>query len=64
MTNRSSGKLDGVIDTYAGFFLTPNSAVDVEVSTLMMAGTEGIIGNVVLQDRRVGYAPRRGVLVL
>lgn len=32
--------------------------------TLMMAGTEGIIGNVVLQERRVGYAPRRGVLVL
>lgn len=32
--------------------------------TLMMAGTEGIIGNVVLQDRQLGYAPRRGVLVL
>jgi hypothetical protein len=32
--------------------------------TLMMAGTEGIIGNTVLQDRPVCYAPRRGVLVL
>jgi hypothetical protein len=31
--------------------------------TLMMAGTEGIIGNEVLRDRVVGYFPRRKKLV-
>ena len=32
--------------------------------TLMMAGTTGIIGNVILQDRVVGYFPRRNELVI
>ena len=32
--------------------------------TLMMAGTEGIIGNEILQDRVAGYFPRRQELVL
>jgi len=32
--------------------------------TLMMAGTEGIIGNEVFRDRVVGYFPRRQRLVL
>ena len=33
-------------------------------ATLMMAQTEGIIGNVVFRDRLVGYFPRRRLLVL
>jgi hypothetical protein len=32
--------------------------------TLMMAGTEGIIGNEILHDRVAGYFPRRQMLVL
>lgn len=32
--------------------------------TLMMAGTQGIVGNPILSDRIVGYFPRRSVLVL
>ena len=32
--------------------------------TLMMAGTQGILGNQILYDRRVGYFPRRKKLVL
>ncbi len=32
--------------------------------TLMMAGTQGIIGNEVLRERRAGYFPRKGMLVL
>lgn len=32
--------------------------------TLMMAGTEGIIGNEILHDRIVGYSPRRQMLVI
>jgi hypothetical protein len=32
--------------------------------TLMMAGTQGILGNAILSDRKVGYFPRRGLLVL
>ena len=32
-------------------------------ATLMMAGTNGIIGNQLLGDRRVGYFPRRHALV-
>jgi len=33
-------------------------------ATLMLAGTEGIVGNEVLRGRRAGYFPRRGMLVL
>ncbi len=33
-------------------------------AALMMAGTEGIVGNQVLSDRPVGYFPRRHILVL
>jgi len=33
-------------------------------ATLMMAGTEGIIGNQILEDRKWGYFPRRNLLVL
>lgn len=33
-------------------------------TTLMMAGTEGIIGNQVLSNRRSGYFPRRKLLIL
>ena len=32
--------------------------------TLMMAGTQGILGNQILHGRRVGYFPRRKILVL
>lgn len=32
--------------------------------TLMMAGTRGIVGNEILVDRRVGYFPRRRVMVV
>lgn len=32
--------------------------------TLMMAGTSGIVGNAIVADRKVGYFPRRGRLVL
>ena len=32
--------------------------------TLLLAGTQGIVGNEILRDRVVGYFPRRGVLVL
>ncbi|MFM7282754.1 MAG: hypothetical protein ACKO32_13355 [Planctomycetia bacterium] len=32
--------------------------------SLMMAGTEGIVGNAILNDRTVGYFPRRNTLVL
>lgn len=32
--------------------------------TLMMARTEGIVGNAILSNRRVGYFPRRHTLVL
>jgi hypothetical protein len=33
-------------------------------ATLLMAQTEGIIGNQVFRGRRVGYFPRRSLLVL
>ena len=33
-------------------------------TTLMMAGTDGICGNAILSDRRVGYFPRRRAMVL
>ncbi|MDQ7006889.1 MAG: hypothetical protein Q9Q40_06620 [Acidobacteriota bacterium] len=33
-------------------------------ATLELAGTQGIIGNQLLRDRRVGYFPRRHLLVL
>jgi hypothetical protein len=33
-------------------------------TALMMAGTQGIIGNAILVDRTVGYFPRRRTLVL
>jgi len=33
-------------------------------ATLAVAGVEGIIGNQVLRDRRIGYFPRRRMLVL
>jgi hypothetical protein len=33
-------------------------------ATLMMAGTQGIVGNQVLMDRVVGFFPRRGILCL
>jgi len=33
-------------------------------ATLMMADTQGIIGNQVLKDRVVGFFPRRGMLIL
>lgn len=33
-------------------------------ATLMMAGTQGIVGNQVLTDRIVGFFPRRGMLCL
>ncbi|MEI6738683.1 MAG: hypothetical protein WCK74_00080 [Gemmatimonadaceae bacterium] len=32
--------------------------------TLLLAGTQGIVGNEILRDRVVGYFPRRGLLVL
>ena len=32
--------------------------------TLMMANTQGIVGNEVLRDRTVGYFPRRGTLTI
>jgi hypothetical protein len=32
--------------------------------TLMMAGTQGILGNQFLHDRTVGYFPRRKILIL
>jgi hypothetical protein len=32
--------------------------------TLMMASTEGIVGNAILSNRSVGYFPRRRVMVL
>ena len=32
--------------------------------TLMVAGTKGIVGNELLNGRRVGYFPRRHVLML
>ncbi len=32
--------------------------------TLMVAGTQGIVGNAIFSDRVVGYFPRRSVLVL
>lgn len=33
-------------------------------ATLLMAGTEGIVGNSILNNRRCGYFPRRKLLVL
>ena len=33
-------------------------------TTLMMAGTVGIVGNAILSDRRIGYFPRRRAMVL
>lgn len=32
--------------------------------TLMMAGTEGIVGNAILSNRTVGYYPRRRTMIL
>ena len=32
--------------------------------TLMMGGTQGILGNDIFRDRKVGYFPRRGLLVI
>lgn len=32
--------------------------------TLMMAGTQGILGNQILHGRKVGYFPRRKLLIL
>jgi hypothetical protein len=32
--------------------------------SLSMAGTEGIVGNAILEKRTVGYFPRRGVMML
>jgi len=32
--------------------------------TLLMTGTQGILGNQFLHDRKVGYFPRRKILVL
>jgi hypothetical protein len=33
-------------------------------ATLLLAGTDGIVGNSILVNRTVGYFPRRGILVL
>ena len=32
--------------------------------SLSMAGTEGIVGNAILEKRTVGYFPRRSVMML
>ena len=32
--------------------------------TLMMGGTQGILGNDIFRDRKIGYFPRRGLLVI
>ncbi len=32
--------------------------------TLLLAGTDGIVGNEVMRGRRTGYSPRRGLLAL
>jgi hypothetical protein len=32
--------------------------------SLLVSGTDGIVGNAILSDRTVGYFPRRGVMVL
>ena len=48
----------------AGFVLRCGSLPDLLNATLMGAGIEGIIGNQILNNRRVGYFPRRKLLML
>lgn len=48
----------------SSFILRCGSLPDLLGMTLMMAETEGIIGNQILQNRVVGYFPRRNELVL
>lgn len=48
----------------AVFELRCGSLPDLLGATLMMAGTQGIIGNQILQNRIIGYFPRRGLLCL
>jgi hypothetical protein len=48
----------------SSFILRCGCLPDLLGMTLMMAETEGIIGNQILQDRVVGYFPRRKELVL
>jgi hypothetical protein len=45
------------------FFLRCGRLPDLLGMTLMMADTEGIIGNQIIQERVVGYFPRRKALV-
>ena len=46
------------------FVLRCGSLPDLLEATLMMAGTQGIIGNQVLVDRTTGFFPRRGMIYL
>lgn len=57
--HRVPGSIAGV-----AFELQCGRLPDLLGMTLMMAGTEGIVGNEILSGRTVGYFPRRGILVL
>lgn len=55
--------VDVTVGTTA-FPLRCGTLPDLLAATLMMAGTEGIVGSELLRDRPVGYFPRRQLLVL
>jgi hypothetical protein len=46
------------------FTLRCGTLPDLLGMSLLVSGTDGIVGNAILSDRTVGYFPRRGVMVL